>query len=513
MTATLSLTLSSCNNGFLFSEQSQQCECYNKDDYLQCDEDSASIKLGYWFGVFSEKRTFSLCHYEYCNFFTHRKETRSGFYNLPEEIDDQCNSHRTGAACGQCSEGYTLAYNSPDCISVDKCSPGMTVLVVLLTASYWFTIVTMIFGISYYFKAKAKISLGYLYGLMYFYSIVDILLTSNLYINDKVFYTVNTLSSISKLNVQFLGRFCFLKNLDGIDQKFIHYSHVVSISLILFGIVIATKCHKRTANYVNRCMGQVICLFLLFSYPALTSTSLLLLRPLKFDGIDGIYTYLSPHIKYFSNRHAAYAVVALLCGLLVTIGFPLFLITQPLMMKMMKDHLSDKKWKRVELKIRRTTENHFWLFRIKQLLDQLQDCYKDQYRWFAAYYLICRLVIMLITYFANDDYNYMIYYLQTACVVIAMIHIWIQPYKNDLLNVMDTVILLVMIVVVNVNTYSFFISTAAGITMSLVIVPLFLWVSIAAIRVLRHSLGFKAKKLSNYLVRKLLQNYQRIICW
>ena len=130
LTTTLSLTLSSCNNGFLFTEQSQQCECYNKHNYLQCDEDNASIKLSYWFGLFHELHTLSLCHNGYCNFFTHRKETRSGFYNLPEEIDDHCNSHRTGVACGQCSEGYTLAYNSPDCVSVEKCSPGMTVLVV-----------------------------------------------------------------------------------------------------------------------------------------------------------------------------------------------------------------------------------------------------------------------------------------------------------------------------------------------------------------------------------------------
>ena len=55
---------------------------------------------------------------------------------------------------------------------------------------------------------------------------------------------------------------------------------------------------------------------------------------------------------------------------------------------------------------------------------------------------------MLITYYANDDYNYMIYYLQTACVVITMIHIWIQPYKDDMLNVMDAVILLIMLLII-----------------------------------------------------------------
>ena len=58
LATTLSLTLSPCYNGFLFNEESQQCECYDEDDYLQCEEDRAHIRLGYWFGVFSGKYTF-----------------------------------------------------------------------------------------------------------------------------------------------------------------------------------------------------------------------------------------------------------------------------------------------------------------------------------------------------------------------------------------------------------------------------------------------------------------------
>ena len=154
-------------------------------------------------------------------------------------------------------------------------------------------------------------------------------------------------------------------------------------------------------------------------------------------------------------------------------------------------------------------------FRIKQLLDQLQDSYKDQYRWFAAYYLICRLVIMLITYFANDDYNYMIYYLQTACVVIAMTHIWIQPYKNDLLNVMDTVILLVMLLIVNLNTISFSTSTTTGIAIGLLLAPLILCAGMTTVRLLtlKYPLSVGIKRLLKYLVKKLQQSYQNNVCW
>ena len=44
---------------------------------------------------------------------------------------------------------------------------------------------------------------------------------------------------------------------------------------------------------------------------------------------------------------------------------------------------------------------------------------------------------MLIVYFANSDYSNMAY-VQAACVIIAMTHVLMRPYKSNLLNIMDT---------------------------------------------------------------------------
>ena len=81
---------------------------------------------------------------------------------------------------------------------------------------------------------------------------------------------------------------------------------------------------------------------------------------------------------------------------------------------------------------------------------------------------------MLITYFANGDYIFTIYYLQTACVVMTMTRIWIQPYKNDLLNFTDTVILLIMMLIVNISAFRFSTSTTTGIAICLIIAPVLL---------------------------------------
>ena len=187
----------------------------------------------------------------------------------------------------------------------------------------------MLFGVAYYLTTQ-QISPGYLYGIAFFYSIVDILLVTNLHLTDAVFYTATIMSSFAKLNPQFLGRLCFIENLDAIDQQFIHYCHVVFVSIIVIVIYIMAKCNNRALLYANRCIVQVTCFVLLFSYTSLSSASLLLLRAMKFDDIDGLYTYLSPHLKYFVNRHASYASVAISSLLLVTIGLPLLLVMEAL---------------------------------------------------------------------------------------------------------------------------------------------------------------------------------------
>ena len=471
----LIIELQQCFSGYYYNLNFNQCVCYNYKDIVQCYDDYNEIKRGYWFGTVSGtfKPTVSLCPSRYCDFGKHRKETRQGYCIIPPRLDDQCSSHRTGVACGECKSGYTLAYDSPDCINTDKCSAGMTILVIVLTILYWIAIVAVVFGLMYF---QFQISSGYAYGIIYYYSIVDILLDNNPYISDAVFQVITVLSSFAKLTPQLFGQLCLVKGLSGIDQQFIHYSHALAVSLILLAIVLITKYSYRIALYVRRCIIRIICLLLLLSYTSLASTSLQLLRVVHYPGYDGLYVYLSPDMKYFSNQHAFYGVVALLCGAIIVIGLPLFLLLEPLILN---------RW--------------FNFIRIKPLLDQFQGCYKDKHRWFASYYLICRQVIILIVYFGNVDYYEMLYYLQTACVVIAMFHIWVQPYVNDFLNAFDGVILLALVLMVNTSTFTFLSSATSIIITILILFPL-----------IALCLTGSRRLISQYILSQRHQNYDLI---
>ena len=416
ISATLIIELLPCidHPGYTYSAASKACVCYHHN--VECYDNYTEIVRGYWFGSVMNTTTTTFCPH-YCTIIG-RRETRQGYFELPNTVNAQCNDHRVGIACGECSSGYTLSYDSTDCISVDQCGTGWTVLVITLTCLYWIAVVAGVFSLMYY---KFQISLGYLYGLIYYYSMIGILLYNSPYRSDDVFQFVSVLSSFAQLSPRFLGKLCLVKGLSGIDQLFIHYSHAVGVSLLLLLIVVAARCSTRITLFVSRCIIRVICLLILLSYTSISFTSLQLLQPLRFTDVKESYTYSSPHIRYFHGRHAVYGVVAVLCELIIVIGLPMLLLLEPILNRKIN------------------------FIRIKPLLDQFQGCYKDKYRWFAAYYLLCRQVIFLIVYNLNYSFYNTLFYLQTACVVIALIHIWVQPYQSDLLNALDGVMLLLMI--------------------------------------------------------------------
>ena len=246
---------------------------------------------------------------------------------------------------------------------------------------------------------------------------MDILLSQNLYASRELYLTVSIMSSFSKITPQFLGELCLTTGMSGIDQQFIHYIHPSAVILILVIISLLARRSRKFSTIIGRGVIHVICCLLLLPYTSMASTSLLLMRPLKFLGVDKIYTYLSPDIEYFHGRHLAYGIVALLCTVSIVIGLPLLLTLEPFL-------------------------NHKINFiKIKPLLDQFQGCYKDKYRCFAGYYMICRLVIISIV-IANSSNDFVAnYVLITVCGIIALIHVMVKPYNNEIINKFDSVIL------------------------------------------------------------------------
>ena len=478
----LIIELSPCHPGFWHYPNSKRCECYNANDIVFCSDSSSTIRRGYWFGSVTGKPTVTFCPINYCNFTC--CETSNGYYHLSPVRYNQCRSHRSGVACGSCEEGYTLSFDSPKCVDVKECSIGQTILVLALILLYWIIIIAAVFTMMHF-----KVGIGYLYAITYYYSVVDLLLSQNWYPSDVLYTTINVMSSVAKIIPQFLGQICFIKNMSGIDQQFIHYMHPVAISIFLVMITLLARRSRRLSTFISKGIIHAICCLLLLSYTSLATTSLMLMRPLIFHDVDKVYAYVSPDVEYFHGRHLVYAIVAMLFTIVIVIGLPLLLALEPFL------------------------NSKINFVKIKPLLDQFQGCYKDKYRYFAAYYMICRLLIITII-IANSSNDYVFHYLLiTASVITALVHQSLRPYSSSLLNVFDGVILhfLVLVSVLPpVKSFDSFNSNSlVGITFVLVILPVLIFVTMSVMI----NKG-KIRKLPVYCYSKCsqlhLRNYHEI---
>ena len=137
------------------------------------------------------------------------------------------------------------------------------------------------------------LGISYLFAITYYYSVLDILLSQILY---QSFTAISIVSSLAKLTPQFLGQLCFVENMSGIDQQFIHYSHPLAVLVILALVCQSARISHKFSSFISKC---AICFLLLLSYASMATTSLLPSRSLTFDNVDKIYTlYLSPDPEY-----------------------------------------------------------------------------------------------------------------------------------------------------------------------------------------------------------------------
>ena len=464
----LIVELSQCHPGFQYQSKSKKCECYNASEIVYCSGSSSTIKRGYWFGSVTGMPTVTFCPINYCNFTCCK--TTNGYYELSPVRVNQCKSHRSGSACGSCKEGYTLSFDSPECVDVNKCTTGQRILIITLTVFYWFTIIVAVFIIMYY-----QVGIGYFYVVTYYYSVVDILLGQYMDTSNILYGTITIFSSMAKITPQFLGHLCLLKNISGIDQKFIHYVHPLAISVILIIISWLARSSKRLSVLVSRGIVRALCFLLLLSYTSVATTSLLLMRSLTFIDVDNIYTYLSPDIQYFHGRHLAYGIIAIAFTLLIVIGLPLLLLLEPFLNTKIK------------------------FYRIQPLLDQFQGCYKEKYRWFASYYMICRLIMISIIIANLPEVFISQLLLIAASTIIVLMHLIVRPYVDDVLNMFDGVTLQLMVLVTVLPLFEHFetldSNLVVGTALFLVILPLVYFIAVKA---------FTSKQAIKVITKKII---------
>ena len=438
-----------------------------------------SIYPGYWYDNGFENLVAS-CPIGHCNKSFDLEDILYAETAIFPDRDVQCNAHWVGLACGECnySAGYAIKYDTTECVPVDEClTTSVTYsLLILFGVSflYWIVVISFIFVLLHF---KFDVTAGYAYGLLFYYSVLEQLVndvTNNLAINLDVSYGNNFydtfdydgdddddfnddiyfdadydlirlkvlpfLSSIGNLKLPFTGfmNLC-LGDAEMIDLILLEYIHPLIVIFLVIIIYVLARNFVLVARTVGRYVNsKSICILLLLSYSSITYTSMQLLKPLPvFHGPEyginsAMQIYWSPTMKYFHQRHVLYGTIALLCELIIGIGLPLILIFQKYLIRYCNINFNS----------------------MMHITDQLMGCYKKEYRWFAAYYLICRQVLYgvsnLMDYwlgfwstFGTPFEKFMI--ILIICILIMAIHAMVQPYKRKGLNILDTLILLSLV--------------------------------------------------------------------
>ena len=277
-------------------------------------------------------------------------------------------------------------------------------------------------------------------------------------ISDGLRKLVSVLSIFFKLNPGFdLFDFCFVQDMQRIDQYIINYIHPTIILLFFLLLkILANTNYGGRLRLTKQVMIPIICLILTIAYTSIADTSLQLLQYIDFIRVNQTYIYLSPSMEYFTGRHIVYFLIALLYELVIVGGLPLLLIL---------GHRANN----INL--------IFTRFDMKPILDQFQGCYKNKYRWFAAVYLICRQVILIIVVIDFSNYYIELYLLAIVCLITATLHYSVQPYENDILNKIDGLLLQLLLLIVSLQMVAFSndftVDAVEGIAYTLLLLPIF----------------------------------------
>ena len=455
---------------------------------LHCDCGGLSISSGYWFSNGYQHYIMD-CPSGHCNTsFNIMYYNGELFHESYPDSSVQCLTHWSGLACGECySNNYSIQFDTSDCIPLDQCfkSSWLPNLALLLSSSflYWCLVISFVFVLLHF---QFDVTAEYAYGVIFYYSVLEVIvkmLIKSQYIKqnfvDISLQALPFLSNVGYLKPPFLKylQLC-LGGAETIDHVFINYIHPLIVTCLVAIIFITARRYVIVARLIGRYVNsKSICLLLLFSYSSVCYTSVQLLKPLAvFEGLSNNiqwHTYLSPTVQYFHDRHILYGIMAILCELIIGIGLPLLLLFQRYLIRYF----------------------NLRLIAIKPVIDQLQGCYREDYRWFAAYYLLCRQVIyaiditsdfVFVTFkkFAHDYVkNAPIMVTVALCILMLVIHLRLQPYKRKGLNILDGVILLTLLflMVTGAIDYQGMGGCDDGVTMVLFITPLLILVNYLAL--------------------------------
>lgn len=369
-----------CPKGFIFNENS--CVC---DDRLQqfkrisCDINTQKISHtgDIWVGYYSSTSInnsgliiHSLpCPFDYC-------------VNDPEPFeldtpDKQCDNHRSGLLCGQCSSGRSERFGG-----TSKCQECSNKNLAFLIPFFLAGIGLLVF----LFVLRVTVNYGTLSGLIFFANIIQV--------NRSVF-NPNGQDTYTKLLTVFIAWFnldlgietCFYNGMDAYGRTWLQFVFPFYIVGLCGLIIFLSSRSRRISKLLGSNPVAVLATLILFSYLKVFRTILtvVLFTHLKYPGnITKDVWLLDGNIEMGSRKHVALFSFALLVFLVLLIQYTLLLLFDQWLQPF--SHRKILSWAKNT--------------KLKAFLDTYHGPYKARHRYWTGLLLLFRVVLAVVNAFA-----------------------------------------------------------------------------------------------------------------
>ena len=454
------VTLIDCEPGYYFS--GSKCECVSSD-YLGIEgcEPHVYLKQGYWVGYCSNDSTklcTTFCPYGFCSY--NKMKSMSDWYILPNDsslLDKHiCGPYRTGTVCSECADGHSTYFHSwkITCGSEDLCEWGWFFYVIseIVPLTILFLII-IVFNISF--------TSGNINCLVFFAQVVDALATNgNGALKFKPYIVViqEILSQFYRpFNLDFFTTeplsFCLWKGSDTLDTLLMKYVTVgFALFLVLITIVIfrcrCTNIRFKRFQTTNSVLIQGLSAFFVLCYSQSARVS--------FDILNFFCLYSRNYycesrvvnrmgyMTYLEGEHVKYATIAILVLVFIVIIPPLLLLIYPLVFNLLGFcKLSESKLATI-----------LWRIMPIQLLDAFQSSFKDEYRFFAAFYFLYRA--MVLAAFAYSRTVFKFYSVVQLLLISALaLHAIFQPHKKREHNIIDALLFTNLAIINAITLYNY----------------------------------------------------------
>jgi len=378
----LNFSLVPCKMGYKYSVKDKICVCADQTNkYIQCHLQSISIKRHYWYScqlkeVLPCPQLNCIFVSEHCTNHTSDTSSTSSDYCSIQSPADVCKHGRSGFLCYNCADNYSFTLGALKCTS-RECDVWSALEVSGLLLAYWILSISAILIIAH---SQREVSLGFMFGIMHYYSGAMLYTkSSELFSEEWMQIVIYMATAITSINPEILGLLdiCFAENWSSnlLHELFRFLSPVLVGMVVLLITFLLRRFRKarHTAPTAEKSTIRAVCLLILFSYTSITNTSLKLLIPMKVNG--SFVAQVAPTIPYFHKDNIPYVIIGICAEVLFSLPLCfLLLLLSPVVNRCV-----------------RSNNNRF-----RQIINDFCACYRPGCQWFAGFYFLSRQAVFVL---------------------------------------------------------------------------------------------------------------------